>query len=393
MLRLLTAGESHGPQLTAILDGVPAGLRLDPERIAAAMARRQLGFGRGNRQQIERDGVRFVGGVRFGETTGAPIAMIVDNRDHVHWTETLAAFGPPPVDRARRVDRPRPGHADLVGMLKYEREDARDILERASARESAARVAAGEVARALLEGIGVRIFSHVLSIGAAKVELGDLGPDEIHARAEANDLRCAEGYERLRAEIEEAGKEGDTVGGVFEVVATGVPVGLGTSMAPDRKLDARLAAALLSIPAVKGCEVGPAFANASRRGSEVHDEYLPVEGDLPHRETNRAGGLEGGMTTGEPLLLRGAMKPISTLKRALRSVDMRTGGESRAAFERSDICAVPAAGVIGEAVVALVLADAVLESFESDSYDRLRASVLDRREAMRRRMRSLRRDD
>lgn len=388
-LRLLTAGESHGPQLTAILDGLPSGLPLDPERIAANLARRQVGFGRGGRMRIERDAVRFVGGVRFGETTGAPVAMVVDNADHANWVEILAAFGEPPTEGGRRVTRPRPGHADLVGMLKYDREDARDILERASARETAVRVAAGEVARALLAGLGVDVFSHVSSIGEASADLDGIAVDEWSRRAESNDLRCVEGYERMRAEVEGAGGEGDTVGGIFEVVATGLPVGLGSSMAHDRKLDTRLAAAMLSVPAVKGCEIGSAFDNARRRGSAVHDEILPGAEGMPRRATNRAGGLEGGMTTGEALLVRGAMKPISTLKRALSSIDMESGRESKAAFERSDVCAVPAAGVIGEAVVMLELADAVLVSFESDSYARVVESVRRREVDLLARIRSL----
>jgi len=387
MLRFLTAGESHGPQITVILDGIPAGLRLDPAAIAHGMRRRQLGYGRGNRQQIERDEAEFLSGVRFGSTTGAPVTIAVRNRDHANWQHILSAFGEKPKERDRAVHRPRPGHADLVGMLKYGHEDARDVLERASARETCARVAAGEVARAVLEGLDVHVFSHVRSIGDAQAELDGIELAQLEALAEANDLRCAEGYDRMKAAIDAAAAEGDTVGGVFEVVATGVPIGLGSSMAPDRKLDARLAFALLSIPAVKGCEFGPAFENASLRGSAVHDEILPVEGETPRRASNRAGGLEGGMTTGEPLLCRGALKPISTLKKALRSVDMRSNEEEKAAFERSDVCAVPAAGVIGEAVVMLALVDALLETFAADTMERLRASVTAFDEELRERMR------
>jgi len=375
VLRLLTAGESHGPQITAILDGMPAGVRLDPERIAANLRRRQIGFGRGHRMQIEVDTVEFASGVRFGETVGGPITLVVANRDHANWTEVLKPFGDPPDRRARELTRPRPGHADLVGMLKYARGDARDILERASARETVARVAAGEVARALLDALDVDPFSHVRSIGPVEARVDGQDYDDIHARAEANDLRTADAYDAMRAAIEAAGADGDTLGGVFEVVTRGLPPGLGSSMAPDRKLDARLAFALLSIPAVKGCEFGPAFANAAARGSAVHDEIVPAEDGPPRRASNRAGGLEGGMTTGEPLVCRGALKPISTLKKALASVDMRTGEVEKAAFERSDVCAVPAAGVIGEAVVMLVLATAFLESFASDTLPRLRSSV------------------
>lgn len=378
-LRLLTAGESHGPQITAILDGLPAGIELDPERIAANMRRRQLGYGRGNRMKIENDAVEVRSGVRFGRTTGAPVTLVIPNRDHENWSAILAAFGDPPAERARRVTRPRPGHADLVGMLKYEHDDARDVLERASARETVARVAAGEVARALLAGLGIDVFSHVVSIGDVDADPFDGKAADLRALVEENDLRCVGAYDRMKEAIDAAGADGDTLGGVFEVVASGLPVGLGTSMAPDRKLDARLAFALLSVPAVKGCEFGPAFANARRRGSAVHDEIVP-EGEMsPGRASNRAGGLEGGMTTGEMLRCRGAMKPISTLKRALASVDMESGAVSKAAFERSDVCAVPAAGVIGEAVVMLVLADAVLTTFAADTMTALRASLEERR--------------
>ena len=389
MLRLLTAGESHGPQITAILDGVPAGLRLDETIIARGMRRRQLGYGRGNRQKIERDEAHFVSGLRYGMTTGAPLTLVVANRDHKNWQAVLAPYGEAPEEGQRELTRPRPGHADLVGMLKYGHEDARNILERASARETAARVAAGEVARAMLGAIGVEVFSHVLSIGSAAVDpssLSRLSLDELAHTAESNDLRCANAYEAMKAEIDGAAADGDTVGGIFEVVARGLPVGLGSSMAPDRKIDARLAFAMLSIPAVKGCEIGPAFENAGLRGSAVHDEFHPVDGELPKRSSNRAGGLEGGMTTGEPLLCRGALKPISTLKKALASLDMATNVAQKAAFERSDVCAVPAAGVIGEAVLMLVLADALLESFSSDTMEDLVESVRRRDDSFRARM-------
>jgi len=375
VLRFLTAGESHGPQISVILDGVPSGLRLDPECIAQGMRRRQLGYGRGNRQQIERDEAEFLGGVRHGQTTGAPICIAVRNRDHENWAQVLEAFGAAPQERDRALHRPRPGHADLAGMLKYGHEDARDVLERASARETVARVAAGEVARALLGELSIDVFSHVRSIGTAEAAVDAMSLDEIRRRAEANDMRAAEGEDRMRAAIDEAAAAGDSLGGIFEVIVSGLPVGLGSSMAPDRKLDAKLAFALLSIPAVKGCEIGPAFDNAHRLGSQVHDEIFPVEGGLPRRGSNRAGGLEGGMTTGEPLVCRGALKPISTLKKALSSVDMRSNRAARAGFERSDICAVPAAGVIAEAVVSLTLADALLDSFASDTMERLKASV------------------
>ncbi len=386
---MLTAGESHGPQLTAILDGMPAGVPVDPDRVAAGMARRQLGFGRGNRMQIERDTVEFCSGLRFGETLGSPVTLVVENRDHANWTHILSAFGTPPAERGRELFRPRPGHADLVGMLKYERADARDILERASARETAARVAAGEVVRALLSALDIHVVSHVIAVGGERADVEGLSLEQIVERAEANDLRCAEGYDRMRAAVEAAGADGDTVGGEFEVVVTGLPPGLGSSMAPDRKLDCRLAGAIMSVPAVKGMEIGPAFLNAGRRGSEVHDEILPQSDGPPTRASNRAGGLEGGMTTGLPLVCRGAMKPISTLKKPLRSVNMQTGEIDKAAFERSDICAVPAAGVVGEAVVMMVVAEALLESFAGDTLSRLRDSLARYREGLRDRMRGL----
>ncbi|MHC4247413.1 MAG: chorismate synthase, partial [Planctomycetota bacterium] len=280
-IRLMTAGESHGPQVTAILDSMPAGIELDAERIAAGMRRRQLGFGRGNRMKIENDQVEFRSGVRFGRSTGAPITLVIPNRDHENWTETLAAFGDAPEDRGRRLTRPRPGHADLVGMLKYEHDDARDILERASARETVARVAAGEVARAMLDAVGVEVFSHVISIGDQSADTSGFDPSTWRQTAEQNDLRCVEGYERMRAAIEAAANDGDTLGGVFEVIASGLPLGLGSSMSPDTKLDAQLAFALMSIPAVKGCEIGPAFENAFQRGSAVHDEIIPVPSEPP----------------------------------------------------------------------------------------------------------------
>ncbi len=375
MLRILTAGESHGPQITAIVEGLPAGIVVSEEALAAGMARRQVGFGRGARMGIEPDAVQVRSGLRFGETTGAPLTLVIENRDHRNWTAILPPFGPRPEEVDREVHRPRPGHADLVGVLKYDRQDARDILERASARETVARVAAGEIVRAWLGEFGILAFSHVLSIGGVEAPLEGLGYAEIRERAEANDLRCAAAYEEMREAIRSAGADGDTLGGVFEVVVQGLPVGLGTSMAPDRKLDSRLGAALLSIPAVKGCEIGPAFENATRRGSQVHDEILPAEDGVVRRRTNRAGGLEGGMTTGEALRLRGAMKPISTLKRPLASIDLRSGEACEAGFERSDVCAVPAAGVIAEAVVLFTLADAMVEVLGGDTVEDMRVGL------------------
>ncbi len=365
VLRFLSAGESHGPALTAILDGVPAGLQLDAQRIAAQLARRQGGYGRGGRMKIERDEVEFLGGVRFGRTTGAPVSLLLRNRDNKNWGQVLAAFGDAEAGEERRLSRPRPGHADLTGMLKYGHDDARDILERASARETAVRVAAGEVARALLAAVGGVVFSHVIQVGAAQASVEDLDDATLESRAAISPLHCADNEAAMIAEVDGARADGDTVGGVFEVVVTGLPVGLGSCMAPDRRLDARLAMAILSVPAVKGCEFGPAFANAGLRGSQVHDE-IQAGGK---RAANRAGGLEGGMSTSQPLRVRGAMKPISTLRRALGSIDMDTGKPAPAGFERSDSCALPAAGVVAEAAVSLVLADALLESFGADRID------------------------
>jgi len=384
MLRFLTAGESHGPAITAILEGLPAGIAVDGDRLAAGMARRQVGFGRGGRMSIENDAVRVLSGLRFGETTGAPLTMAIPNRDHENWAQILPPFGERPAQVERELHRPRPGHADLVGMLKYGREDARDILERASARETVARVAAGEILRCMLVELGIDVMSHVTSIGDIATDPTDLSFEGLREKVEGNDLRCASRYEEMRAAISASGADGDTLGGIFEVRAGGCPVGLGTSMVPDRKLDARLAAAVLSIPAVKGCEIGPAFANAARRGSEVHDAIVLGDEGGYRRASNRAGGLEGGMTTGEELIVRGAMKPISTLKKALASVDMRTGEVSEAGFERSDVCAVPAAGVIGEAVVMMVIADAVLEVVGGDTLSDVRAGLEQRAQRMRR---------
>ncbi|RKZ16377.1 chorismate synthase [bacterium] len=365
VLRFLSAGESHGPALTAILDGLPAGLQLDEQRIAAQLMRRQGGYGRGGRMKIEHDEVEFLGGVRFGRTTGAPVSLLLRNRDHENWGQALAAFGAAEAGEERRLSRPRPGHADLTGMLKYGHQDARDILERASARETAVRVAAGEVARALLAAVGGAVFSHVIQVGAAQASLEGLDDATVESRAADSPLHCADNEAAMIAEVDAARADGDTVGGVFEVVVTGLPVGLGSCMAPDRRLDARLAMAVLSVPAVKGCEFGPAFANAGLRGSQVHDE-IQAGGQ---RVANRAGGLEGGMSTGQALRVRGAMKPISTLRRALGSIDMDTGKAAPAGFERSDSCALPAAGVVAEAAVSLVLADALLESFGADRMD------------------------
>jgi len=376
-----TAGESHGRGLTALLEGIPAGLALDMSRdVDPELKRRQGGYGRGRRMQIESDRADLLSGVRLGETLGSPISMIVWNRDWENWT-TAMSHDPPAEDVNPKALRPhylpRPGHADLVGALKYDRRDVRDILERASARETAARVACGAVARRLLSEFGIRIGSHIVSIGPVQADIQEL-PDDINAATEASPVRCLDddAAERMMAEIDSAKERGDTLGGVFEVVATGLPVGLGSYVSWDQKLDGRLAGAVMSVQAVKGVELGLGFEGAVRPGSQVHDpivlaEHKPRTGGLG-RASNRAGGLEGGVTTGEPLVVRGAMKPISTLRKRLPSVDMRDGSEGDAAVERSDVCAVPAAGVVAEAMVALVLADAFLDKFGGDSISEIR---------------------
>lgn len=377
-----TAGESHGPALVALVEGVPAGLPLLAAHVDADLARRQQGYGRGRRMQIEKDQVEFLAGVRAGETLGSPIAMLVRNRDWKNW-EAIMDPAPRPEDdtpegRKRQVTRVRPGHADLTGILKYDREDARDILERASARETTARVAAGAVARRLLDELGITVGSHLVHLGGVDASRPPEMPRELNAAADASPLRCLDpGAEaRMIERIDAAKKEGNTLGGICEVVVDGLPVGLGAHVSWDRKLDGRLAAAICSIPAVKGVEMGIGFEAARRPGAEVHDEIEPAPGNARtgnvRRRTNRAGGLEGGMTTGEPLVLRVAMKPISTLMRPLGTVDARTGAVAEAAAERSDVTAVPAMGVIAEAMTALVLADALMEKFGGDSLGELR---------------------
>ena len=378
MLRFTTAGESHGQALVCILEGMPAGLPLLAAHVDEQLARRQQGYGRGRRMQIEQDAAEILSGVRAGETIGSPIAMLIRNRDWKNWQEIMDPA--PRADdpkRKRAVTRVRPGHADLTGLLKYDRDDARDILERASARETTARVAAGAICRQLLAQFGVRIGSHVIRLGDVTSHPDSL-PEEINTAADASPLRTLDrdAEARMIATIDAVKREGNTLGGVAEVVATGLCVGLGSHTSWDRKLDGRIAQAMMSIPAVKGVEIGMGFAAAGATGADVHDEMDPapdraIAGGV-RRRTNRAGGLEGGMTTGEPLVVRVAMKPISTLMKPLATVDVATGESAKATAERSDVTAVPAMGVIAEAMLAIVLAQALLEKFGGDSLREVR---------------------
>ncbi|GHD77395.1 chorismate synthase [Salinibacterium amurskyense] len=373
MLRWLTAGESHGPELVAILEGMPAGVPISPEQIQADLVRRTLGYGRGARMKFEQDELTLSGGIRFGLTMGSPVALRIGNTEWPRWVDVMS---PVPVDpetlpkgRGAALTRPRPGHADLVGMQKYDFAESRNVLERASARETAARVALGAVARAFLEGLGIRLVSHTLSIGTVRSPESSAlpAPDDV-ATLDADPLRCfdPETSKRMVAEVDLAHEDGDTLGGVVEVLAYGLPPGLGSYTHWDRRLDAQLSAALMGIQAIKGVEVGDGFETAARRGSVAHDE-LVRDDDGISRLSDRAGGIEGGMTTGTVLRVRAAMKPISTVPRALRTVDVATGEAAVAHHQRSDVCAVPASGVVAEAMVALTLANSVLEKFGGDS--------------------------
>jgi chorismate synthase len=384
MLRFLTAGESHGKALVAILEGLPAGLAIDFEAITTDLRRRQTGYGRGRRMLIESDRAEALSGVRHGESTGGPIALLIPNKDWENWQRTMhveaeAPAGATGVDRPD-VTRPRPGHADLAGFVKYGHDDMRNILERASARETAARVAVGAIARQLLRAVGAEIVSHVVRIGSAAVpDPLAIGFAEAHAISPDSALHCADAdtERRMIAEIDRARDAGDTMGGTFEVIAHGVPAGLGSHVQWDRKLDGRLAQALMSIPAIKAVGIGRGPAVAEVPGSQVHDEIVPgpTSSTIPlRRPTNNAGGLEGGITNGEDLRVTAYMKPISTLMKPLRSVDLTTMTESPATVERSDVCAVPAAAVVGEAMVAIVLADALIEKFGGDSIEELVAN-------------------
>jgi len=384
MLRFTTAGESHGQALVSILEGMPAGVPLLAADVDTELARRQQGYGRGRRMQIERDTAELLSGVRAGETIGSPIAMLIRNRDWKNWQEIM---DPAPRDtdaegpRRRVVTRVRPGHADLTGILKYDRTDARDILERASARETTARVAAGAVARRLLTELGVTIGSHLVHLGGVDAKPPTQLPHNLNEAADASQLRTLDpdAEQEMIARIDVAKRAGNTLGGVCEVVVDGLPVGLGSHVSWDRKLDGQLAGAMMSIPAVKGVEIGMGFGTARVPGSEVHDEMSPAPGrnraGNVQRATNNAGGLEGGMTTGEPLVVRVAMKPISTLMRPLGTVDVATGEPAQAVAERSDVTAVPAMGVIAEAMAALVLADAMLQKFGGDSLSEVRRNL------------------
>lgn len=385
MLRYLTAGESHGPCLTMIIDGVPAGFPIQIEKINHDLWRRQQGYGRGGRMLIEKDEAQVRSGIRWGETIGAPVALGIENRDWKNWTKKMSAL---PEDRDDKiaVTKPRPGHADLNGALKYDRSDIRDILERASARETVARTAVGSFAKQLLAPFEIRIMGYIRSIGNVAANLSRLSFNEIYARSEESPVRTAdpEAEEKMIALIEECKKEGNTLGGIFEVVVLGLPPGLGSHTQWDRKLDGRLARALMSIQAMKGVEIGLGFEMARRRGSEVHDEIFfdpskDVSEGTPrvvptgfYRGSNNSGGTEGGMSNGAPLVARVAMKPISTLMSPLQSVDLRSKQPADASVERSDVCAAPAAAVVGESVVAFEIARAFLEKFGGDSLREVR---------------------
>jgi len=372
--RFTTAGESHGRGLVGILEGIPAGLPVSAADVDVELKRRMGGYGRGARMKIESDHIEWLSGIRAGETLGSPIAMLVWNRDWEHWQDVMAPEADDPKgERRRQVTRPRPGHADLAGSLKYDRSDARDILERASARETVARVACGAVCKKLLREFSIEIGSHVAELGGVIAKYHSPLPTPINERADQSPVRCLDkdAEAEMIRRIDAAKAAGDTLGGIVEVIALGVPVGLGSHVSWDTKLDGRLAQALMSIPAVKGVELGLGFEAARRKGSEVHDEILPGFA----RATNRAGGTEGGMTTGEPLVARVAMKPISTLMSPLKTVDLKTGGPAQAQSERSDVTAVPAMGGIAEAMLAIVLVEALLEKFGSDALSELKRNL------------------
>ncbi|SCC11238.1 chorismate synthase [Bacillus mycoides] len=380
-MRYITAGESHGPQLTTILEGVPAGLSLVTNDINEELARRQKGYGRGRRMQIEKDQVQIVSGVRHGKTMGSPIALVVENRDFTHWTKVMGAeplTEQEEKEMKRQVTKPRPGHADLNGAIKYGHRDMRNVLERSSARETTVRVAAGAVAKKILAELGVQVAGHVVEIGGVQAEnITYNSIEELQSTTEVSPVRCLDekaGKKMMQA-IDDAKANGDSIGGIVEVVVEGMPIGVGSYVHYDRKLDAKLAAAIMSINAFKGVEIGIGFEAAHRSGSEVHDEILWDEVQGYRRKTNNAGGLEGGMTTGMPVVVRGVMKPIPTLYKPLQSIDIDTKEPFTASIERSDSCAVPAASVVAEAVVAWELATALIEQFGLDRIDLIRENI------------------
>ncbi|MEI4613858.1 chorismate synthase [Bacillus cereus] len=380
-MRYITAGESHGPQLTTIIEGVPAGLSLVADDINEELARRQKGYGRGRRMQIETDQVQILSGVRHGETLGSPIALVVENRDFAHWTKIMGAeplTEQEEKEMKRKVTKPRPGHADLNGAIKYGHRDMRNVLERSSARETTVRVAAGAVAKKVLAELGIKVAGHVIEIGGVQAkEITYSSIEELKSVTEASPVRCLDdeaGNQMMKA-IDDAKANGDSIGGIVEVIVEGMPIGVGSYVHYDRKLDAKLAAAIMSINAFKGVEIGIGFEAAHRPGSEVHDEILWNEEHGYTRRTNNAGGLEGGMTTGMPIVVRGVMKPIPTLYKPLQSVDIDTKEPFTASIERSDSCAVPAASVVAEAVVAWELATALIEQFGLDRMELIRENI------------------
>ncbi|UNP77728.1 chorismate synthase [Bacillus nitratireducens] len=380
-MRYITAGESHGPQLTTILEGVPAGLSLVANDINEELARRQKGYGRGRRMQIEKDQVQIVSGVRHGKTMGSPIALVVENRDFTHWTKVMGAeplTEQEEKEMKRQVTKPRPGHADLNGAIKYGHRDMRNVLERSSARETTVRVAAGAVAKRILAELGIQVAGHVIEIGGVQAEnITYSSIAELQGTTEASPVRCLdeEAGKKMMQAIDDAKANGDSIGGIVEVVVEGMPIGVGSYVHYDRKLDAKLAAAIMSINAFKGVEIGIGFEAAHRPGSEVHDEILWDEVQGYRRKTNNAGGVEGGMTTGMPVIVRGVMKPIPTLYKPLQSIDIDTKEPFTASIERSDSCAVPAASVVAEAVVAWELATALIEQFGLDRIDLIRENI------------------
>ena len=388
-MRYLTAGESHGPQLTTILEGLPAGMPIEADDINTDLARRQKGYGRGRRMQIEKDTVHILSGVRHGQTLGSPICLVVENNDWKHWTTIMGADPITQIEEdqvKRKITRPRPGHADLNGAIKYGHRDMRNVLERSSARETTVRVAAGAVAKKLLSLVGVQIVSHVVEIGGVKATVDQsLSFDQLKEMTENSSVRCADpaAEDKMKKAIDDAKENGDSIGGVVEVIATGMPVGVGSYVHYDRKLDAKIAAAIVGINAFKGVEFGIGFEAASRPGSEVHDEIIWEKETGYSRKTNRLGGFEGGMTTGMPIVVRGVMKPIPTLYKPLQSVDIETKEPFSASIERSDSCAVPAAAVVAEAAVAWELAAALVEQFHSDHFPSFAEEIDRHRQAAR----------